>query len=89
MSETARLGGLKRKGVLPSSIPDWPYGLAARAAAAFCGCSVSALRQYGPAPTTIGRRSKVWRLPALMKWLDELGGESPDKREDHNPWDDV
>lgn len=58
-------------------MPDWPRGMPAALAAAYCGIGTQTLAQNGPKPIRIGKKRQVWLREDLDAWLDRLAGRGP------------
>ncbi len=59
----------RRQNNLPPNLP--PAALPIEAAAAYCGCSESTVRRYGPSPRQLGPRTQVWRVRDLDRWIED------------------
>jgi hypothetical protein len=59
------------------AMPDWPRGMAAPLAAAYCGISESLLERQGIKATRISAGRKVYLREHLDAWLDAKDGRAP------------
>lgn len=60
-------------------------GLSEEEAAVYCGVPLSKLKRYGPQPSEITKRTKIYDRRVLDRWLDELAGLPPQEGDGARP----